>query len=524
MATDSQSKRAKATTPRKTKAPSPQTPAPAPTRASVGKSARALSGRRAALVSQVGDMLFPVQQILNPFSSDETWRNLQLDESTLGRMSAADVITLMTEISPDISRAIWDFLRMCNSGWEKRAVLADRKTLAPQTAQDALNEIVNQIGALYGSIDSIINRLFIGAFVRGAFFAEVVLNKTGKDAIDIVVPDPISARFQQMKDPDRGWVWVLGQWQAGEFVRLDAPTVRYIPIDPLPGSPFGRALISPALFAAMFTIMLLHDLRRVVAQQGYPRLDLEVSLDELLKAMPGDLATDPDAFTDWTRQIIAEIQNVYAGLQPEDAYIHTSVVKVNRPVGTVDSSSLGAIDGIMRALERLSIRALKTMPLLMGVNEGSSETHANRQWEVYAAGIKSIQHVAESLLEEFFGIALRVRGIPALVEFRFAELRAAEMMRDEQTLQLKITNNKAMQDNGWIDQTEASNNVTGHDPALPGPPQPPVVVPPGIPGVDELLAINADPGSQRSVRSLVDELRISRKELVAAIRVLIGDG
>jgi hypothetical protein len=105
------------------------------------------------------------------------------------------------------------------------------------------------------------------------------------------------------------------------------------------------------------------------------------------------------------------------------------------------------------------------MPLLMGITDGVSEANANRQWEIHTAGIKSLQHLAEALLEHFFELALQAQGIQANVEFRFAELRAAEELRDQQTLQLKITNYQALVDGGYVDRDEASLELVGHPPA-----------------------------------------------------------
>ncbi len=118
-------------------------------------------------------------------------------------------------------------------------------------------------------------------------------------------------------------------------MELNWPTITYTPIDALPGIPYGRPLASPALFSTIFLVGLMHDLRRVVAQQGYPRLDLAVNVEKLLATMPPDLATEPATVKDWINGAVSEIQKMYATLQPDDAYIHTDVVEVNRPVGTV---------------------------------------------------------------------------------------------------------------------------------------------------------------------------------------------
>lgn len=437
-----------------------QKPATEPQRKSANTNGKVLAGKRARVsVDTSSNILFGnTVYISSPVNADETWRTLDLDNKTLSRMSPAKLIELMVDLSPEISKAFWDFLRFCNPGWEIEAKTGDEQNAVGQAALEAM---ISDIDELYGDVNVVINRLFIGAFMRGAFMAELVLDENGREFADLVTPDPYTARFKRVKDPVRGEVWHLGQWQNGVWIDLsEYDTIRYIPVDPLPGIPYGRSLVNSAIFSSLFIIGLLHDLRRVVAQQGYPRIDLSVVMEKLMTAMPADTESDPEKLQEWVNNIVDEISTVYASLEPDDAYVHTDVITVNRPVGTLDTSSLGAADGLIRALERMATRGLKSMPLLMGSNEAVSETHANRQWEIHVAGIKSIQHYCEKLLQRLFQLSLQAQGIQAEVEFKFAELRASEMLRDAQTEAIQITNAKAKYDNGWISQDEASEEIT----------------------------------------------------------------
>lgn len=464
-------------------------------RATLGtETARRLAGGRLSLDRPV-DILGMPRALYAPGVAEQNWRVLDLDASTLDRVSTGELLELLVDVSPDISRALWDFLRLCNPGWEATALAGAEPDAAGQAALDAL--LASLVG-LYGSVDVVLGRLFMGGFLRGGLFAELVLDERGRQALDLATPDPETIRFRSSNDPARGQIWQLCQHQGpGRIVDLDRPTVVYVPIDPLPGSPYGRPLASPALFSSLFLLGLLHDLRRVVAQQGYPRIDLAVSMEKLQAAMPDDLADDQEAMKSWVAAVISEVQTVYGGLEPDDAYIHTDVIAVNRPVGAVDASSLGAVEGLIKALERMITRALKTMPLLMADTAGASEANANRQWEVHAAGIKALQHLAESLLERLLTLALRAQGLRATVKFRFAELRAAELLRDAQTEKLQIENARAKYDAGYVSQDEAAESVVGHAADQPEP----RVATTGS-GTGNLGTVQAEPGGNRGVRAL----------------------
>jgi hypothetical protein len=406
------------------------------------------------------------------------------------------IIDMMADVSPEISRGIWDFLRMVNPGWKLKVYKLDTET-APETpaasrakdpeppddskpkteqaqtgnqereedaaSSEYLNAFMAQLRELYGSPNVVINKLILGGFLRGGFLAEMILDAGASQAVDLATPDPRTLDWRQVEDPIRGRVWQFGQYQGSEFVTLSVfPTIKYVPIDALPGKPYGRAPVHPALFPTLFLISLLRDLKRVVSQQGYPRIDLAISVEKITAAFADKLPDDPDALKDVIEKIITEVTSVFSSLEPDDAYVHTDMVTVNKPVGAVDSSSLGAVDKLVLILERMMVRALKTMPLLMAVAEGTSEANANRQWEIYSAAIKSVQELVQSLLEGLFSVALRAAGLQGVVEFRFEQLRASEEMRDAQTEKLRIDNAKAKYNAGWITQDEASIEVTGH--------------------------------------------------------------
>lgn len=435
-----------------------------------------------------------------PPDSEQDWRSGGLDARTLDRISTADLLNLLSNLSPDLSRALWDFLRMTNPGHEVKVYGRDGKTV-DERGQASADAFLGRLKARYGSVDVVIHRLFLNAFLRGGFFAELVLANNGRQALDIATPDSRYLFFERDNDPEIGFFWRPFQYQMGKRVYLDRPTVRYVPIDPLPGSPFGRAPAQPAIFTIMFALGLLHDLRRVVQQQGWPRPDITMDLDELLKKMPPEAAASNTTRDKWLEDMVSQIETHFSRLEPDDAYIHTSDIVMNRPQGTVDSSSLGAVDGLIDALDKQAVRALKTNPLMFGISEGGSDSQHNRAWEIYAQGIKSFQHLGEGLLEYFLTLALQAEGLQGTIEFRFAELRAAELLRDAQVRKLDMQNASLAYARGWIGQDEAAQMALGRDTADVPEPRIPTA---GIQaagaggGATNPDNVQADPGSARA--------------------------
>lgn len=441
-----------------------------------------------------------LKTVAPPPSWEKYWAQTQLDATSLEDMPPPELLQVLADLSPDVSRALWDFLRFANPGYEIKVYEPGEKKTDHTQGQAVVDAFMQRLEEQHGAVDVLWSRLYINAFLRGAMLMELVLDESASVGIDLAVPDAKLVRFERRTDPVRGPYWQVGQSQGGRFVAFDRPTIRYIPVDPFPDSPYGRPMASPALFTTLFALGMMHDLRRVIQQQGWPRIDIAIALDKLESQIPEDIQGDSEAELAFLESVIQQIGDAFADLGPDDAYVHPDSVTVNRPVGAADAFSLGAVGTITSVLERMAVRSLKTMPLTMGITDGVSEANANRQWEINAAGIKAIQHLAENGLSAVLRVMLEAGGIQATVEVRFAELRASEMMRDAQTEQLTIANAVEKRNQNFIDQNRASNLVTGEDAVGPAP----SIVAPGEEEeeeepADDAADVEAEPGSNREV-------------------------
>ena len=405
--------------------------------------------------------------IIPPPDYDLDWKRESLDTTTLQYTSPMRLLEILANLSPEMSKGLWDYMRLLNPGWEFEVVNPGSE--APNArGKKLVEEILARLKEKHGSIDVVLGRMHIGAYMRGAYFAEAVFDVSGREMVDIATPDPASVRFKAQKDPVTGREYYqLGQWQNLQFVPLDQEEgVSYIPVDPFPGSPYGRPLVSPAMFSALFLLGLLHDLRRVISQQGWPRIHIKVLTEKLLEGLQQtEEVTTPEDIEAKLQAAVNMVKDEYSKLQPDDAYITGDEVEIAGPIGAVSPTNLSGVEGVIEVVERMLVRALKSMPLMLGITDGVSEANANRQWEITVAGVKAMQHLAESMLERFLELACRQQGIQADVRWVFSEIRASEAQRDALTRSQEIDNELKLRDAGIIDQEEAAMNLVGHPPA-----------------------------------------------------------
>lgn len=364
---------------------------------------------------------------------------------------------LITEASPEAGKALWDYLRMAANGYEITAYKPGPGKDPYDEAQARLNQFREHLRWEHGDESVIYRRLFIAAWIRGGMIGELVMDERGREPVDIATPDPANFGFRY-----RDGKWRIGQWQDNEWVEMDRVTFRHVQIDPRPGKPHGVAPVANALFPCLFLLGLYQDLRRVIANQGYPRLDIEIDTEALATlADPEELKT-PEEWDQFLSEFTGIIANAVDNMGPGDAYAHASFVKMNAPIGAI-GSELASISSIIEGLERMVIRGLKATPLMMAIDKGVSEANANRQWEMWVETVKAIQKPAEILIETLYELALQAYGIIADVEVRFATIRAAEAFRDAQTQKLEIENAGALQDRGWLTPREAAFKATGEE-------------------------------------------------------------
>lgn len=167
--------------------------------------------------------------IVEPTDDESFWRLGDLDTQTLGQSTPQELLDMLSNLSPEIGLAIWQFNRMCNPGYTVKVYeLGGQKVINDAGTQD-LAFFLDYLRKLYGSFDVVLGRFFIGAFLRGAICGELVLDGSATEAVDLAAPDPFSVKFKRGFDPLRGLIWLPGQQKGTDFVDLNIPTYGWHP-------------------------------------------------------------------------------------------------------------------------------------------------------------------------------------------------------------------------------------------------------------------------------------------------------
>lgn len=388
------------------------------------------------------------------FDLIEGWNNLS---------DPSQALMILARHSPEVANAWYTLLLLSAGGWEAKAMQADKRDQPDEEAQVELDSILRRIGNRNGTFHVVIAKMMTNLFFRGAMMTEAVFGKDRETLEDIAVVDPYATRFRPVRDAVLGDGWEIGQYQEGKWVSLEHPTIRYIPFHPLPGEPpYGVPIAQPSVMAAVFLLGIFYDIRRILAKQGFGRMDITIN-SEMIAERLGINAT-PQQKRDEVQKVAQDISTLIESLLVDDVLVHSDDASVNRAPGAAGESGVfqGLAD-LIKLVERQLIKALKSMPLLQGVTDGVSEANSNKQWEIYARGIRYIQQYAENLVGYDLRLALRAKGFDASIKFRLSEVRGVDELRQAETFKKKLEAAIMAEQALYMTPNEASQSVVNHD-------------------------------------------------------------
>ena len=118
--------------------------------------------------------------IVPPPDYQQDWMTLDIDELSVNTIPTDRLLVLLNAVSPEISKACWDFQQFANSSWTFTT-----ETDAGYKATEAFMERIAQNGL---SVNTIFDKLYASAFVRGSYFFEMVLQ--GRTPVGLAICDP----------------------------------------------------------------------------------------------------------------------------------------------------------------------------------------------------------------------------------------------------------------------------------------------------------------------------------------------
>lgn len=408
---------------------------------------------------------FGVNTILSPFQGrvSNTLEQLRAISDT------ATAIDFLRKVHPDVSMAVWNFVRLANQGHEMHIYDVRERNKRMPRAEAKWREFAERVNALSNTgLDGLIDQLHLSAYQRGAMGLEVEVSKDLTDIVDVYPVSPQSIQWK-LEERDGRLKWIPYQYQMQGLVSLENANFFWVPVDPDIDDPRGTLILAPVLYAIDFQMQILQDLQMVLHNQGWPRYDISVALDRIMSAMPPNVKSDPKKQREWLTQHLQWIKDMFNSLNPDDSFIHFDDVKVDL-TNTQSARSLD-VRAITEMLDTLMLSGVKSMAIMLNRVGAHGQTFgwSSIQFKIFVSALENIQRGSKRLMESVARLALQVWGIQGIPKFSHNTI---DWQSEEDKWNAKLLKQQfyaIAQLMGWIDGNHAARETVDVEQAVGNP-------------------------------------------------------
>lgn len=372
----------------------------------------------------------------------------------------SEAIEYLKRVNPDVSMAVWNFVRLANQGNEMQFHTTGKAKTRMPYVEEKWREFASRINEISNAgLDGLIDQLHYSSFLLGAMGVEAEVTSDRKDIYDVYVIKPQTIKWE-LKEIDNRKKWVPYQWQTGKKVYLDPANANFfwVPADPDIGDPRGTLTMTPVLQAIDFQMQILQDLQAVLHHQGWARNDIEIDLEKLESYCPPEHKNNAVKKYEWLQAECERIRTLVENLKPDSDYVHGSDIKVQLAQGANSGRSMD-VRAINELVDTQTLSGTKQMAIFMNRNQGITESWGTVQFRIFCSGIASCQRGSKRLVEEIARLWSRVNGIQAVPKFKHNTL---DWNSEEQRMTVKLMEQEFYAIAvlmGWIKNDQAAQEV-----------------------------------------------------------------
>ena len=377
-----------------------------------------------------------------------------------------EALDFLRRTTPDISMALWNFVRLANQGHEMKFNDLNGKRM--ESVEKQWREFASRVNQVSNAgLDGLIDVLHYSAYMRCAQGLEVEVNTDRTDIVDVypVIPQTIMWELEKRNGRE---VWIPYQQQMAKKVSLEPGKANFfwVPTDPDIDDPRGNLVMSSVLQSIDFQMQIMQDLQAVLHRQGWPRNDISIDLERMVNSMPPSVRNGTEGKRqEWLMNRFNEIRNAMDSLNPDSDYLHFDDITINMNQGANAARSLD-VRAVTELVDVQVMNGGKQMGIFSNRTSGITETWGTVQFRIFCSGIASIQRGSKRLIEEVARLWLRVHGIQAVPKFSH-NLIDWESEGQRMTVRLLEEEFHAIaQLMGWQDGDDAASAVLGKTSAV----------------------------------------------------------
>lgn len=341
---------------------------------------------------------------------------------------------------PDVSAAVAAFLTVADT--EPVFKVLDKDGMIDRKGMQALNQIIAAITSRYDyskgfmmkpTFRQICEEMRYLVLLRGGLGEELVFDKTQAPS-EIRHVDLATLEWFE-KEPNH-FVPQQRAPASNEEINLDIPSffVSFFRRDPTRIYTYSPFVSSINTVAARQQV--INDLYRIMQMTGFPRIDVKVMEEVLLKNVPADVKQDGDKQKQYISTQLASIRNSVSNLRADQPFIHTDSVEM-RVFNEKNPSNGLDISSVIQALNAMNQAGLRSMATILGRGESGVNT-ASVEARIFSLNAEAINEPIAEVLSKMLTMGLRVvEKTESRVEVTFRKVELRPIMELEPQLTMK---------------------------------------------------------------------------------------
>lgn len=329
----------------------------------------------------------------------------------LNRLSTPEQkIKFLRTTTPEVSMAVWNFLRLSNQG--NTIAFYDENGKADEKLSAEWREFATRVGGDNSmGLDGLIDKLHYSYYVLGAMALEVAVTQDREDIEDVYVISPESIEFKLEKYNGKE-MYVPYQRCSGEEIRLDKDSCNffYIANDPDIDDPHGSLPLQATIAPLQLQMDLQVCLSRILYRQGFPKLDITFDKQKIINSLDSSITNSPEKMSKVLTQIFAQMASELNSLDVDSDFIHTDDYTIKTVEGASASRSVD-----IRALYDMTgeqvTNGMKTLGAFVNKSSGKTETWSTVEFSIMVNYIKSCQKASKRMIENIARLWLRLKGV-----------------------------------------------------------------------------------------------------------------
>lgn len=379
--------------------------------------------------------------------------------SVFAASSPLRLLALLATVDPDVALAHdTDVTLICDPECIQIVAVSDPADDTPDPEDTALLNAFwesqpPEVGGLYGFMEQMVTL----ANFTGLMTAEAVPGTRGQGVYRAWPVDSLTIQFgRDSADADltafQSQTGAPNGWQ-----RLNPETFFWQSVKKWPDLPYGCARYAPALAEVLVNLSMWKSITDAVHNAAWPRLGFGFDVKGLIQLYKDVLKYDELAAAEAVAEEIATFKREVNAILSDDNVFFDS----NGKLQPIKAGEFNGIEPIIEERRSRIVRALKQLPLFLGLNDSTTETQATQQTRIHGKRLGSLRNRVVDIAVKISNLHLRLLGRRTIAKAIVQPIFPGDAIAEANVEAIRTNTRILWRDQGWIDQDQASMDVTG---------------------------------------------------------------